>query len=185
MSDKLRDVDVFLAQLPTLLGVIFGALATVTATSVSDRVRWYRTQSVRWDEHRLKAYMDYARAIKEMHSLAFRLTAARRPGSVTPVIDRDHGLQLLSEAMANRAIVWEVVLLLGDKETVRAARAWSDAVLRLVKIARDLSEYDGWVSAVRTVDQARDEFYTVARASLTVPGGGVAQARQLAQRLTE
>ncbi|MBQ0901058.1 hypothetical protein [Micromonospora sp. U21] len=102
-----------LTQLPALLGVLVGTLGTILATSLTDRARWRRGQSVRWDERRLDAYVDYAHAIKESHAIALRMTADHRPGSHSHPIDRESGLVRLAEADARRTIVWENLLLLG------------------------------------------------------------------------
>lgn len=168
-------MDVLLTQVPALVGVVLGALATIIATGVSDRTRWRRTQAVRWDEHRLNAYMDYAREVKEIHSLAFRLTAEQRPGTTSPPIEREQGLRLMSEAMDRRTKIWEALLLLGDADTVLAARAWSKAVMAVATIAQGRAEFAEWEPRVRRADEARDRFYAAARASLAVRGGTVAQ----------
>ncbi|QQM46385.1 hypothetical protein [Streptomyces liliifuscus] len=77
------------------------------------------------------------------------------------------------------------MLLLGDADTVAAAREWRWAVLQLERAARGIASDDfDWVAAVRRADEGRDRFYTAARASLTVGGGDVAQARWLIDRLT-
>jgi hypothetical protein len=53
-------VQSFVQQLPALIGVLVGALATYAATSAAERARWRRTQSVRWDDKRLTAYAEDA-----------------------------------------------------------------------------------------------------------------------------
>src|SRR6267154_150727 len=63
-----------LNQLPALVGVALGILGTLLVTSVSDRARWKRDQSVRWDQRRLEAYTEYARAIKEMYTTALHMS---------------------------------------------------------------------------------------------------------------
>jgi hypothetical protein len=176
-------VDGLIGQLPTLIGVVVGTLGTILATQLSDRARWRRTQSVRWDNQRVDAYAEYARALKEVHLLATRLTAPSRPSSQAHPIDPDAGLELLAEADAERTKAWERVLLFGDAATVAAAREWRDAVLQLELSARGRSPGDfEWVPAVRRADEGRDRFYETARASLAVGGGAVAQAPWLGHR---
>ncbi|OEJ20986.1 hypothetical protein AR457_38755 [Streptomyces agglomeratus] len=173
----------FLSQLPALIGVIVGAFGTLLTTRLNDRAQWTRALSVRWDERRLDAYSEYARALKEVHLLAHRITAPSRPSSRAHPIDRTTGLELLAEADAQRTKAWEGVLLLGDADTVAAAREWRWAVLQLERAARDLAEPDfDWVAAVRRADDGRDRFYTAARAGLTVGSDDVAQSRWLADR---
>ncbi|GIF68327.1 hypothetical protein Ais01nite_63620 [Asanoa ishikariensis] len=175
-------MDTLIAQLPVLIGVLIGTLGTIAATTLTDRSRWRRTVSVRWDERRLDAYVAYASAVKEIHALLFRITADDRPGSLSHRIDRDAGLALLAEADAARTKAWEKVLMLGDAAAVTAARDWRQAVRKLEFFALGIAtDWERWDGAVRDVDDARDRFYVAARASLTVGGGSVAQSPWLAE----
>jgi hypothetical protein len=175
-------VDTLVAQLPALIGVMVGTLATILATTLTDRTRWRRTLSIRWDERRLDAYVAYASAVKEIHALLFRITAADRPGSLAHRIDREAGLALLGDADAARTKAWEKVLMLGDAAAVGAARDWRETVRQLEFFALGVrTDWERWDSAVRDVDDARDRFYVAARASLTVGGGSVAQSPWLAE----
>ncbi|GIJ52117.1 hypothetical protein Val02_90030 [Virgisporangium aliadipatigenens] len=173
-------MDALLGQLPALVGVLVGTLGTVLATHVAERSRWSRAQSVRWDDRRVEAYAEYARALKEVSIVTLRLRAAT--GAPDPGPDRQAGLALLAEAEAERSKAWERVLLLGDQATVTAARDWSDAVrdLRLA-VRADAAEGFDWEAGVRHMDTCRDRFYAAARAGLSV-GGAVAQAAWLADR---
>ena len=139
-AGSLGRVNDLLTQLPALLGVLVGTVGTILATSLADRARWRRSQSVRWDERRLDAYVDYAHALKESHAVALRLTADHRPGSRSHPIDREEGLVRLAEADARRAIVWENLLLLGDEPTVAAAASWRDAIWQVERLARGIVE---------------------------------------------
>jgi len=172
----------FLNQLPAIIGVIVGVLGTLLVTSFTDRARWQREQAVRWDTRRLEAYIAYAAAIKEIHTLAFRVSASRRRSHWQP-IDREEGLKLLAEANVRRTKAWEAVLLLGDEGTVTAARTWQDAVYaEELLCSSDAIDEMEWKLAVNTVDQARDRFYVAARESLGVRGGSVAQSSFLQAR---
>jgi hypothetical protein len=175
-------VDAFLSQLPALLGVLVGTLGTILATYVTERARWSRAKSVRWDERRLDAYAEYARALKSVSLLAMRLYAATDPTWPSTPLDRETGLPLLVEAQAERSKAWERVLLLGDAATVDAAREWSDAVRALSSVVRRPDSRLDWEAAVRDLDRCRDRFYEAARGGLTVGGGTVAQAAWLADR---
>jgi hypothetical protein len=169
-------------QILALVGVVIGIFGTIIATAVADRSRWKREKAARWDERRLDAYAEYAKAVKEIHKLTLRLTAARVSFVWADPIDRDSGLQILAQADAHRTTVWENVLLLGDAATVSAARDWWEAVRELVMYARDRT--DGDLSekvrlAVRHSDEERDRFYREARDSIGVSGGSVEQAWRL------
>jgi hypothetical protein len=81
-------------QLPALIGVIVGAVGTIAATTLADWVRWRRGKSVRWDERRLEVYAEYARRVKEIHLLTFRIAGPTPTARVQP-IDRDLGAEML------------------------------------------------------------------------------------------
>jgi hypothetical protein len=170
----------FLIQLPAILGVIIGALGTLLVTSLTDRARWRRDQAVRWDTRRLDAYVAYTATVKEIHTLARRVSAPYRRSSKSRPIDREQGLELLAEANARRTKAWEAMLLLGDETTVTAARAWQDAVAAEENLCSgdSIDEIDEmeWQSAIEAVDQARDRFYLAARENLGVHGGSVVQS---------
>ncbi|MFF0314261.1 hypothetical protein ACFYPH_06375 [Micromonospora sp. NPDC005252] len=177
-------VETFGAQLPALVGVLVGTLGTILATTLADRARWKRSQDVRWDERRLEAYVEYARAIKEIHAIALRMTAADRPASRSHRIDREAGIAMLAEADVRRTLVWESMLLLGDERTVAAARTWRDAVWQVEHRARGFADQPGDVaSLLNRADEARDGFYRAARSSLGVRGGSVAQSAMLKREL--
>ncbi|MDO3702845.1 hypothetical protein Q3W71_14330 [Micromonospora sp. C28SCA-DRY-2] len=175
-----------LAQVPALLGVLVGTLGTIFATSLADRARWRRNQSIRWDERRLDAYVEYAHAVKESHAIALRMTADRRPNSHSHPIDREAGLARLAEADARRTIAWENMLLLGDEATVAAAGVWRDAVWQLERLARGIADPEpDMVGVLSRVNEARDGFYRAARRSIAVRGGSVAQSALLEQALLD
>lgn len=115
--------------MPALIGVVIGALATFIATAASERARWRREQSVRWDERRLAAYTEYAHAVKRVASIAVRL--ATHHGTHGPDVDAlspDEALPALAAAGEERTIKWEAILLLGTGRTIAAARRWHEAV---------------------------------------------------------
>lgn len=173
----------FLNQLPAILGVMVGALGTLLVTALTDRARWRRDQAVRWDTRQLDAYVAHAATVKEIHTLALRVSAPYRYNSKSPPIDREQALELFAEANARRTKAWEAVLLLGDEAAVAAARTWQDAVASEEYLCIDASiDEMKWRSAIETVDWARDQFYSSARESLGVHGGSVAQLPFLISR---
>lgn len=173
----------FLNQLPAILGVMVGALGTLLVTALTDRARWRRDQAVRWDTRRLDAYVAHAATVKEIHTLALRVSAPYRYNSKSSPIDREQALELFAEANARRTKAWEAVLLLGDEAAVAAARTWQDAVASEEYLCIDASiDEMKWRSVIETVDWARDQFYSAARESLGVRGGSVAQLPFLISR---
>ncbi|MEU9510485.1 hypothetical protein AB0D32_29875 [Micromonospora sp. NPDC048170] len=171
------------AQLPALIGVLIGAIGTIVATSVADRTRWKRNQSIRWDDRRLDAYVEFGRVVKEIHAIAVRILASERPNSRGHRIDREEGLARLAEADVRRTLAWESVLLLGDASTVSAARDWRDAVWGIERAARGLTQGEDRDDLLHRANEARDLFYRAARGGLGVRGGSVAQATTLEARL--
>ncbi|MEU8264074.1 hypothetical protein AB0C02_26055 [Micromonospora sp. NPDC048999] len=168
-----------LAQVPALVGVLVGTVGTMVATTVGERARWRRGQTVRWDERRLDAYVDFTRAVKEIHAVATQMLGDHRPGARRPSLDRDEGLARLDEADVRHTLTWEAMLLLGDEGTVRAASEWRDAVRDIEGAARALpSPPIGLPELIRRADQGRDDFYRAARGSLGVRGGPVDQVRR-------
>ncbi|MGC4789197.1 hypothetical protein ACLQ22_15355 [Micromonospora sp. DT178] len=173
------------AQLPALIGVLIGTIGTIVATSVADRNRWKRNQSVRWDDRRLDAYVEFARVVKEIHAVAVRMLTSERPHSRSHRIDREEGLTRLAEADVRHTLAWESLLLLGDASTVSAARTWRDAVWGIERAARELTVGDDPADLLHRANEARDLFYRAARGGLGVSGGSVAQAMMLEGRLDE
>jgi hypothetical protein len=168
-------MDGIAAQLPALLGVLVGTIGTIVATSLADRSRWRRNQTVRWDERRLDAYAEFARALKEVHAIASRLLGGH--------LDREAGLAALAEADFRHTLAWENVLLLGDGPTVTAARAWRDTVWEIERLARGGHPVTELPALLHRANEARDAFYAAARGGLSVGGGSVAQAELLVSRI--
>ncbi|WP_243709553.1 hypothetical protein [Micromonospora sp. 15K316] len=171
------------AQLPALLGVLIGTIGTIVATTIADRTRWKRSQSVRWDDRRLDAYVDFAQVLKEIHAIAVRMLANTRPDSGGHRIDQQEGLTRLADADVRHTLAWESVLLLGDAPTVAAAHGWRDAVWAIERAARGLAGQDDVGDLLQRANEARDHFYRAARGGLGVGGGSVAQAMLLSARL--
>ncbi len=89
----------------------------------------------------------------------------------------------MAQADAQHTKAWEAVLLMGDANTVAAAREWRMAVMSLGLAARGTAGEDfDWGATVQRADYRRDGFYEAARASLTIGPGNVAQARWLDAR---
>ncbi|MGW4501416.1 hypothetical protein ACWENR_22720 [Micromonospora sp. NPDC004336] len=173
------------AQLPALIGVLIGTVGTIVATSVADRTRWKRNQSIRWDDRRLDAYVEFAQVIKEIHAVATRMLAEERPHSRGHRMGREEGLARLADADVRHTLAWEGVLLLGDASTVSAAREWRNAVWKIEGAARGLDAGDDADELLLRANEARDHFYRAARGGLGVRGGSVDQATVLKARLEE
>lgn len=163
-----------LGAIPALVGVLMG----LVGAGLAERARWKRDQAVRWDERRIDAYAEYAKAIKRIHMTALGMVSSHRAEQ----LNRDDELAMLSQADAHRTEAWEGVLLLADEGTTHAAFRWQSIVRDEAEFARSRpgdGESDEWKAVVRSADQARDSFYAAARRSVNVGGGSVAIAQLL------
>lgn len=78
-------------QIFTLAAVAIGAITTYAATTLADRSRWKRQVGIRWDESRLRAYVDFANSAKVITTLVSRVMAARGVVTAVAQIDIDEG----------------------------------------------------------------------------------------------
>jgi hypothetical protein len=159
-----------LQQLLTMLGVLLGAGATFAATASRDRATWRRSQRVRWDEKRLQTYAEYANSVKSLIQASLRLAATQGFPSNAHPIDKEEGLAALAEAETDRAQKWETVLLLGDPDTIAAARSWHEYAWKLDWFARGkLTGDNEYLQTRLAADSARSRFYACARKDLGMP----------------
>ncbi|QQQ80840.1 hypothetical protein IOD16_27725 [Saccharothrix sp. 6-C] len=156
----------------TIVGVLLGSAATFVVTSTTERTRWRRAQSARWDDKRLLAYSEYANAVKRMVRLCRRIAETRGLLATGQPVDLDSAFADLAEAETERASRWETVLLLGEPATISAARAWSEQVWRLEHVVRgDDPDPSSFTDAYRSAMRLRNEFYAAARADLDITSG--------------
>jgi hypothetical protein len=71
---------------------------------MSDRARWKREDVIRWIERRLDVYVQFARALKDVYTLAVKLVAAGLPqtGGAPGDSRRSEMLALLDHAEEER-----------------------------------------------------------------------------------
>jgi hypothetical protein len=182
--------DVTVQQLPSqlvvLASVIVGALASYLTTAATERARWRRNLDNRWDDRRIEAYASYAQAVKDIISISSRLAAGRGFGNASePLAPTEENLALLAKAGATRANLWESVLLLGNPETVMAARKWHETAWRLEWFARGRlpNKNANWQEARSAANEARSLFYESARKDLQVKGGMLPDPGDFEERL--
>ena len=172
MGGRLRIVNPIVVQALTITGVLLGSAATFVITSTTERTRWRRVQSARWDDKRLVAYTEYANAVKHMIRLCRRIAETKGLLSTGQPIDLDSAFAALAEAETHRATQWETVLLLGEPATISAAQAWSEQVWRLEHILRDNHpDASSFTTAYRDAMRLRNEFYAHARTDLDITSG--------------
>ena len=159
-------------QILTIAGVLLGSAATFVVTTTTERLRWRRTQSARWDDKRLAAYTEYANAVKRMVRLCRRVAETRNLLGTGRPTDLDAAFAELAEAETARALNWETVLLLGDPATIAAARAWHEQVWQLERLLREDDPREAtFVEAYKNTMRLRNDFYTCARADLGIASG--------------
>lgn len=161
-------------QVLTIASVVVGVLASFVATSLTERARWKRSQSARWDEKRLTAYSEYGNAVKASVRLCYRIAAARNLVPTSQPIEMQAGLSALAEAENERAARWETVLLLGEPLTISAARKWHEAVWKLeLLVQAPAVEASTFVEAYKESVRLRNTFYGRARLDLGVLSGDI------------
>ncbi|MGY0055205.1 hypothetical protein ACWY4P_01265 [Streptomyces sp. LZ34] len=155
------------------MGVALGAVMSFLVSSLNDRARWRREQSVRWDERRLDAYAEYIHAVKELAGRYQRIAAGR--GLVTGPTPLELTAEVLAElgaAEARRSALSETCGLLGDTDTNTASKTLDYCLWRLEHLARGVpTEVEqGWEQAYVEFRDAQRRYLEHARASLGVTG---------------
>lgn len=159
-------------QILTMVGVLVGASAGFTATTLIERAKWRRTQGARWDDKRLAAYTEHATALKSYIALAHRISSTRGYPAAVPPIDIDEGLRLLAAADIERSIKWEAVLLLGSPAAVEAGRRWVHIAWELGDVAKGHAiSHQEYRQCYESVSNCRIDFYSAARADLGIRSG--------------
>lgn len=160
------------AQALTIAGVLLGSAATFIVTSATERTRWQRAQSARWDDKRLLAYSEFANAVKHMVRLCRRIAETKRLLPTGQPIDLKAAFAEFAEGETQRALKWETVLLLGEPSTIAAARTWYEQVWRLEHILREEEpDKSSFIDAYQDSMRLRNEFYAQARKDLNITSG--------------
>jgi hypothetical protein len=157
----------------TLIAVAVGALATYLAGAATERTRWRRERSARWDDRRAQAYADYARAVKNVYVQCMRADGLRREGTGARAA-YEEALTELERLTDDRTAKWETVLLLGDPETIDAGRTWHRRVWQVERFARGQRTDTGqWQALLDNVIVDRRHFYAAARHDLGITSGDI------------
>jgi len=160
-------------QLPALIGVVIGALASYLAGAASERTRWQRERSSRWDEKRAQAYADYGHAVKNVYVQCRRAAALRKQGAESSAAYNE-ALADLGKLTDERTAIWESVLLLGHPDTIAAARIWHRSVWQVELFARgERTDTDKWEGVLEDVIKDRARFHAAVRQDLGITSGDV------------
>jgi hypothetical protein len=172
-------------QLPALIGVVVGAGMSFAATWWMARMGWRRDQSIRWDERRLSAYLDYSNAVKELVTIADRL-ASNQPleSGIAPLERTAENLAKLAAAEARRTVVSETLRLFADGDTGTAAHEMTRCAWDLSWLAREAPNEDRseWKRAFKNYEDARDDYMIQARKSLKIAVPNITRTPRLRSR---
>jgi hypothetical protein len=164
-----RVLEALSTLIPTVIGLIVGAVAAFIASALSERTKWRRERAARLDDRRTEAYAEYGQAMKSMFHLCLRLTASRGIFGGGVPLSIEEADPLLRKADHERSVKWETVLLVGSTATIKAGQTWQALIWRLENIAReDSSEDTLWPEILEMSSQARSAFYASARADLGI-----------------
>jgi hypothetical protein len=164
-------MDIYLSQLMSLLGVIVGAGMTYWVGVASERRRWKREFSVRWDASRLLAYVEYGYALKNVLDTALRVANDLGYHNHGTPLSQEEGIPLIAALESERASKWEKVLLLGSSKSIEAGRNWHRVVWDIQEVVRGRTvSADEWSSLYRSMAVSRDTFYNCTRSELGIPG---------------
>lgn len=160
-------------QFLTLIGVAIGALATYLAGAATERARWRRERSARWDDRRAQAYADYAHAVKDAYVQCRRAYGLRRKRVVARTAYKG-ALAELERLNDDRTAKWEAVLLLGDPKAIEAGRTWHRRVWQVERFARgQRTDTEHFQALPDNVNADRHRFYATARHDLGISSGDV------------
>ncbi|MEV0186635.1 hypothetical protein AB0I54_46760 [Streptomyces sp. NPDC050625] len=154
-----------------LVGVAVGAATSFLVTSLNERTKWRREQSVRWDAQRLTAYAEYARLVSNAQRIAVArgLTVGPHPLEPTP-----EALDRLGSAEVHRTALSEALLLLGDRHTIATVKRMNQYLWQLEQLARAIPDQGdsggSWDQTHEAYRTARQEYIDRARRSLGVTG---------------
>ncbi|GAB3168126.1 hypothetical protein GCM10027059_30300 [Myceligenerans halotolerans] len=163
-------MDAFLAQLPTIVGVVIGVVGTLATTAVTDAARWRREQRVRFDKQVLDVSAEYVASIREIVQTLASMTVHLRQGDKSPPLDADEGYTRLQAANHRRMLAWESLCLIADDDTVATGgRMWHVSANLEYKI-RDLDAFDpaDWEPLDREIRNQQKRFYQAVRRSLGI-----------------
>lgn len=162
----------FLHDLPALMGVVIGALASYLASAGTERARRKHERSSRWDQKRAQVYSDYGYAIKNVYVQCCRIaTNYRGLGVQRETIDIDEAIEQLGRLTDERTAIWESVRLLGDPKTVQAGHDWHELIWQMERFAHGERANAGeWNTLLARVGACRDRFYAAARKDLGISG---------------
>ncbi|MGL5811237.1 MAG: hypothetical protein ACRCYQ_14955 [Nocardioides sp.] len=156
-----------------LAGVALGALLGFVGSSLTDWRARRERRLTRWDEIRVRAYFEFAAAIKTEIRTCDRIASELGYRDGAPPLSPAEGLTRLVAEQDRRTTLVEQVLLIGSHPTAAAARRWQDCAVSLHEVLADPADgaAERYRAAFTEAGIARDRFYEAARGELDVRGG--------------
>ncbi len=153
-----------------LLAVALGAAGSFTATQAMDRKRWVRQQETRWDEHRLRACIEYATAVKLAIIRSRSILGHMGLSPTLTPLSPEEGLPLLAVDENSRTAKLEALMLLASEETIETAREWHGIAWRFHHWASgEVPTSEAEVEAAYEQAQvARERYYSAVRRELGI-----------------
>ncbi|KPC64725.1 hypothetical protein [Streptomyces chattanoogensis] len=165
-------MSAFIQQLPALIGVVIGALGSYLASTRGDQARFRREQAARWEERRLAAYADYARALKKSVTLTYRIAAHLGNDPHPHPLSPEEAAPHLADATDARDPAGETLLMLGTADVVEKAREWVVVVMEMEGFLRAQTRNpEAWSVMLERQRAAREGYYAAVRRDLALPPG--------------
>ncbi|WP_199548934.1 hypothetical protein [Streptomyces sp. N35] len=164
------------SQVLPLVGVAIGAAVSVVVSALTERNRWRRQQSVRWDERRLSAYAEYAHAVKELSNQYRRMANARGIATGSQSLEPTEAvLEAVAAAETRRSALSESLWLLGDVDANTAAVKLNHALWHIEWLACGVptTGIATWDEAYLEFREAHHQFLLAARRDLGVQGAQI------------
>ncbi|MFI1168710.1 hypothetical protein ACH4UM_35405 [Streptomyces sp. NPDC020801] len=169
-------MSAFIQQLPALIGVVIGALGSYLAVVRSDRARFHRERTARWEERRLAVYAEYARTLKKSVTLTYRVASHLGNDPHPHPLPLTQAESLLAEAALARDPSGEALLMLGSPEVVEKARVWVVVAMEMERFLREgRHEPQVWQTLLERQRAAREGYYAAVRTDLGLPPGHTAR----------
>lgn len=149
----------------------------------TDQARFLRERAARWEDRRLNVYSDYARSLKAIISLTFRVSAHFGNDPNPHPLKPEDAAPQLGTASEYRDLAWETLLLLGTPDAVEAAHEWAVTVAEMERFAQERThDPDGWSAFLDKQRAARERYYEAARRDIALPSGHTGRWRVMSSK---
>jgi hypothetical protein len=99
-------------QVFTLVGVVVGAGTSFVVSGLGERIRYRREIKIRWDTHKLDAYVRYVVSVVQMARIAGQIAGQRGWDELAAPIDEQKAPRALDDAELERTAAFERLVML-------------------------------------------------------------------------